>query len=66
MVLKAYVGNSPVAQWLECRTFSDKGQGSIPDQGTKILQAAWPKKKKFKLNVKSLHNSPEKSERLRD
>ena len=66
VVLKADIGDSPVAQWLECRTFIDKGQGSIPDQGTKILHAAWQKKKKIKLNFKSLHNSPEKSERLRD
>ena len=67
VVLKAYVGNSPVAQWLQCCTFTDKGQGSIPGRGTKILQAVWPKKKrKITLNFKSLHNSAEKSERLRD
>lgn len=63
VVLKAYIGDSPVAQWLEC-CFHWQGQGSIPDQGTRFCKQRG--KKKFKLNFKSFHNSPEKSERLRD
>ena len=37
-------------QWLGLWAFTAKGQGSIPDKGTKILQAEQPcqkKKKKF-------------------
>ena len=41
-------GNSLVAQWLELGTFTAEGEGSIPGQGTKILQTkgVQPKKKK--------------------
>ena len=37
--------------WLGLRVFTAKGVGSIPGQGTKILQAAWcgqDKKNKIK------------------
>ena len=37
--LKAVMGNSLVVQWLGLHTFTAEGPGSIPDQGTKILQA---------------------------
>ena len=33
--------NSLVLQWLGLGTFIVKGPGSVPCQGTKILQAAW-------------------------
>ena len=33
--------NSLAVQWLELRTFLAVGPGSVPGQGTKILQAAW-------------------------
>ena len=32
-------GNSLAAQWLRLGAFTAVGQGSIPGQGTKILQA---------------------------
>ena len=37
-------GNSLAVQWLGLCTFTVKGPGSIPDQGTKIPHAVWPKK----------------------
>ena len=40
--------NSLVVQWLGLRAFTDEGLGSIPGLGTKIPQAAWPKKRKEK------------------
>ena len=40
------VGNSLVVQWLGLQAFTAEGLGSIPVLGTKILQAAWQKKKK--------------------
>ena len=40
------VGNSLVVQWLRLQAFTAEGMGSIPVLGTKILQAALPKKKK--------------------
>lgn len=30
-----------MVQWLELGTLTAKGLGSIPDQGTKILQVTW-------------------------
>ena len=46
-------GDSLVVQWLGLGTFTAKGQGSIPDQGTKIPQATQcgKKKKKKKKNI---------------
>ena len=35
--------NSLVGQWLGLHAFTAKGLGSTPGQGTKTLQAAWPK-----------------------
>ena len=40
--------NSLSDQWLGLSTFTAKGLGSIPGQGTKILQAAWHGQKKTK------------------
>ena len=37
-----------MVQWLGLRASSAVGPGLIPGQGTKILQAAWPKKQKQK------------------
>ena len=31
-----------MVQWLGLRAFTAEGAGSIPGQGTKIPQAAWP------------------------
>ena len=44
--------NSLEVQWLELCALTTEGVGSIPGQGTKIPQAAWPgqKKKKKKKN----------------
>ena len=36
-----FQGNSLVVQWLGLFTFAAKGPGSVPGQGTKILQATW-------------------------
>ena len=45
-----------MVQWLRHCTFTAEGTGSVPGQGTKILQAVWTnlnslkkKKKKFKI-----------------
>ena len=34
-------GNSLAVQWLGRHAFTAEGAGSIPDWGTKILQASW-------------------------
>ena len=39
-----------MAQWLELCAFTAKGTGSIPSQGTKILQATQHGQKKKKKN----------------
>ena len=39
-------GNSLAAQWLGFHTFTAKGVGSVPGQGTKIPQAMWCGQKK--------------------
>ena len=48
------VGNSLAVQWLGIGTFPVNGLGSIPDQGTKILQdmrpLPTPKKKLLTVN----------------
>ena len=42
-----------VVQWLRCHTSSARGASLIPDWGTKILLATWPKKeKKHRLGVR--------------
>ena len=41
--------NSLVVQWLELGASAARGLGSIPGQGTKILQAMQPKEKKIYL-----------------
>ena len=41
-------GNSLVVQWLGLRAFTAEGPGSIPDRGTKILQATQCSQKKRK------------------
>ena len=38
--------NSLVVQWLGLGTLAAKALGSIPGQGTKILQAMWCSQKK--------------------
>ena len=40
MKLRRSVGNSLVVQWLGLCTFTAEDAGLIPDQGTKISQAA--------------------------
>ena len=45
-------GNSLVVQWLGLRAFTAMGPGSIPGQGTKILQAAWRGQKLKKTKTK--------------
>ena len=51
-----WLGNSLAVQWLELQASTAGGMGSIPGQGTKILQAPQPKKKKnyhsLKLSLK--------------
>ena len=36
LFIKAWIGTSLVAQWLEFRVLTAKGPGPIPDVGTKI------------------------------
>ena len=40
-----------MVQWLRLYTFTAKGQGSIPGQGTKIPQATWCGQKKNKKQM---------------
>ena len=45
-------GNSLVVQWLALCAFTAEGPGSIPGQGTKILQAMMtPRKKKERIKI---------------
>ena len=46
-------GNSLVVQLLQFSSFTVIGLGSIPGQGTKILQIVWgcQKKKKIQMNL---------------
>ena len=46
---KNILGTSLVVQWLGLRASTAGGTGLIPGQGTKILHAAWPKKKILKM-----------------
>ena len=47
------IENFLVVQWLGLCTSTAEGLGSIPVEGTKILQATWPgKKKKLEKNFK--------------
>ena len=39
-----------MVQWLGLCAFTSKGLGSIPGQGTKILQGAWHDQKKKRFN----------------
>ena len=48
-------GNSLAVQWLGLPAFTAEGLGSVPSQGTKILQATWhSQKQKQKQNKR--HN----------
>ena len=50
--------NSPAVQWLGLHAFTADGQGSIPVQGTKILQRAWhgqTRKKKFQVGLYGIY-----------
>ena len=38
---KSGTGNSLAVQWLGLHTFTAKDAGSIPSQGTAIMQAMW-------------------------
>ena len=42
------MGTSLAVQWLGLHASTAGGPGSIPDRGTKILQAAWHCQKNFK------------------
>ena len=66
------IGNSPVVQWLGLHTFTVKGPGSIPGQGTKILHSCMvrpknktkPKNKQSRVN-QHLGKIPRKYSRLK-
>ena len=45
------MGDSLVVQWLGFHAFTAKGPGSIPGQGTNILQASQMTKKKKKKTI---------------
>ena len=45
------MGNSLEVQWLGLCTFTAADVGSVPGQGTKILQGAWCSQKKVKLKA---------------
>ena len=57
VILKMKTGNSLEVQWLGLHTFTAEGVGSIPGQGTKILQAAWCGQK-----IKNQNNKDEDSD----
>ena len=44
--MKVQITGAQVVQWLRCCTSSVGGASLIPDWGTKILLATWPKKEK--------------------
>ena len=46
LLLEMLLGTSLVVQWLGFHAITAGDTGSIPGQGTKILQATQPKKKK--------------------
>ena len=48
---KVYLGSSLAAQLLGFCTFIAEGSGSIPGQGTKVLQSPWHGKKKKKKYI---------------
>ena len=56
MFKKQTSGTSLVVQWLELHTSTAGGMGSIPGQGTKILQAA--QLAKGEKNVKHMDPIP--------
>ena len=53
------VGELLAVQWLGLCAFTTKRAGSIPGQGTEILQAEWhgPKKKKLVFILQKMHLS---------
>ena len=53
-------GNSLVVQWLGLHALTAEGLGSIPGQGTKILQAAQHNQKKKKKKVYTPKNRKKK------
>ena len=52
MFKKIHYWNSLARQWLELCLFTAKGLGSIPGQGTKILQTSMNGRKNKKLIIK--------------
>ena len=55
-------GNSLAGQWLGHRALTAEGTGSIPGQGTKILQAAW---KEGREGGRKMHIQMQKEQVLR-
>ena len=57
---------SLAVQWLRLHASTPGGTGSTPGQGTKILHAAWPKRKikvgSLKRSIKLINFQPEKRE----
>ena len=51
-----HAGTSLSVQWLRLQASTAGGTGLIPGQGTKILQAVRPKKKKFSLEIETVFN----------
>ena len=51
---KTVLGNSLAVQWLGPCAFTAEGPGSIPGQGTKIMQASWRGQNKNKNKNKKL------------
>ena len=49
-LLKSFLGNSPVVQWLQFCALPAEDPSSNPAQETKIWQAARPKINEIKLN----------------
>ena len=46
-------GNFLAVQWLGLLAFTAEGSGSVPGQGTKILQAMWHSQKKNYISIKA-------------
>ena len=61
--MEDYGGNSLAVQWLELCISTTGSSGSIPGQGTKIPQAAWPKKKGEWIGQLEFSNSNAGSEK---
>ena len=66
MVLKRHKGDFPGGPVVKTPHFHSRGTGSVPGRGTKILHAAWPKKKNRERERETERERQRETERQRD